>query len=532
MPLDLAAALRRHLLQRFPADRAYPRTAFHADGMPPLVAAFLDRTLDRWVEIERTELRSDWFDFDDADVRRAEERFFDALGRAARIPADAWEETLGGAVDLVVRFLTMPARALTDAIFEGEDAPLPTTEVRARLPLFDAYPYLAEVATAYLDRKQPEPLAPPALFALLDRIDRRVVTEYGREDWLDLLRPLFDLARYAPTLDGVPAARLQQFFEAKGEANLAGLLAEHAGAVLDEEQLRDVLAPAFPAPAEPEKTERDAMPPSAVSEPETSEPEPSKPVPPGAASGAKEPAAEPDEPKPVALEPVPGLLEPIAPPVEPEIEAPKPDAEAAVEEEPKPEALNEAPPLRDEPRTANDTPRIPGHDPADPVPLWQRFAERTSDGDSVNARFGAEDAGTDASPTGEVDAPLWKRFFSRDDTRHDEAAPAAPPAPIPSPKLEEPNPDEPKLGRSDSLDTLEMAVLGAVSLSQRAHFVRHLFGGDAGKYAAVLRTLEAAASWTEASQIIARDVFRPSRVNIYSEHAVAFTDAVEARFRA
>jgi hypothetical protein len=68
--------------------------------------------------------------------------------------------------------------------------------------------------------------------------------------------------------------------------------------------------------------------------------------------------------------------------------------------------------------------------------------------------------------------------------------------------------------------------------AKRKEFIKHLFGGDAGKYATVLHTLENAGSWTEASQIIARDVFRPSRVNIYGEHAVAFTDAVEARFRA
>ena len=73
----LAAPLRHHLLQRFPADRAYPRSALRAEGMPPPVAAFLGRTLDRWVELERDRFREDWastgwFDADDADVQRTE----------------------------------------------------------------------------------------------------------------------------------------------------------------------------------------------------------------------------------------------------------------------------------------------------------------------------------------------------------------------------------------------------------------------------------------------------------------------------
>jgi hypothetical protein len=49
-------------------------------------------------------------------------------------------------------------------------------------------------------------------------------------------------------------------------------------------------------------------------------------------------------------------------------------------------------------------------------------------------------------------------------------------------------------------------------------------------YRAVLEQLDAAPSWTAASQIIAREVFRKHHVNIYSDAAVAFTDAAEARF--
>src|SRR5690606_34860470 len=147
-------ALRRHLLQRFPADRDYPRAALHAPGMPPLVATFLERALDRWLEIEREQFRSEWFDFDDPTVQAAEERFFETLARTARVPAEAWKPTLSGAVDLVVRFLTIPARALTDALFEGDSDPLPTPEIRRRLRLFAAYLYFPEVAAAYLDKKQ------------------------------------------------------------------------------------------------------------------------------------------------------------------------------------------------------------------------------------------------------------------------------------------------------------------------------------------------------------------------------------------
>ncbi len=242
MSLDLAAALRRQLLQRFPADRDYPRAALRAAGMPPLIGTFLARTLDRWVEIERAQIRSDWFDFASPDVQQAEEQFFDALARTARVPAEAWKGTLGGTVDLVVRYLTTPARALTDAIFEGSADPLSADAVRARLPMFDAYPYFAEVGGAYLERKRTESLEPPDLFGLLDRIDRRVVSEFGPDEWVDLLAPLFALARQVPEFDGVPASLLKRFFEMKGEPGLAMPLGKYAGSALDEEALHALIA--------------------------------------------------------------------------------------------------------------------------------------------------------------------------------------------------------------------------------------------------------------------------------------------------
>ncbi|MEM1041841.1 MAG: hypothetical protein AAGI91_04350 [Bacteroidota bacterium] len=423
--MPLADALRRHLIQQFPADRAYDRAAIHADAMPPLVAAFLDQTLDRWTAMQRDRLRSNWFDFEDGAVREAETRLFDALGPTARVPAAAWESTLGGAVDLVVRFLTIPARALTDAVFEGEPDPLPAETVRERLILFDAYPYLAEAARAYLDQPHLDTVAPDDLFHVLDRADRRKVQGYEAHGWLTLLGPLFDLARSVPALGGVPASVLRDFFEAKGADALAERVGERGVPELDEAALRDAL---------------------------------------GSEDGEQK-------------------------------------------------AENGERRTEDGGRTTGEDGEHVAAGAADAsVPLWQRFAREGGDG-SVNARF--EDRTPDlAAP---ADPPLWQQFSAPD------AEPSARP---PAAKVPAPTSDG-----DQALEELEGRVLGRTTSGQRSRFVEHLFQGNAGTYATVLHALDAAASWTEASQIIARDVFRPFRVNIYGEHAVAFTDAVEARFQ-
>ncbi len=423
--MPLAAALRQHLIQQFPADRAYDRVAIYADAMPPLVAAFLDQTLDRWTDLERARLRSDWFDFEDDEVREAEARLFDALGTTARVPATAWESTLSGAVDLVVRFLTIPARALTDAAFEGEPHPLPVETIRERLDLFAAYPYLTDAAEVAL-RDRTGDLLPDDVFALLDLADRKAVRGYGPDEWVTLLAPLFDLARLTE-LGGVPVSALRDFFEAKGEDALADRVSAQAETVLDEAALLDVLA------------SEDG----------------------GQKAASSEQKAE--------------------------------EGTAVVDDEPVVEqgAVDEA-----------------------PVPLWQRFAQDSGDG-SVHTRLG------DSTPSIEPadEPPLWQTLAApRSETSSRPAAPSAESL-------------APKSVGSSALDELEERVLGRTSSGQRSRFVEHLFRGDAGKYVTVLHALDEASSWTEASQVIARDVFRPFKVNIYGEHAVAFTDAVEARFR-
>jgi len=561
----LAAPLRRHLLQQFPADRAYPRSAIRAEGMPPPVAAFLGRTLDRWVEIERERFRADWLrtgwiDAEDAVVQRTEHDFFDAVVRSARVPADAWEDTLGGAVDLVVRFLTVPARALTDAIFEGSADPLPADVIRARLPLFSAYPYLADIATAYLDRKKPEDMDPADLFALLDRIDRRFVNEFEREDWLPLLDPLFALSRHVPSLDGVPTLLLQRFFDAKGEDDIVDLLAGHEADMLDEASLRDMLASAFPDEPTPEEPPDEE--PDEEGEPDLSEPAEAETH---VDEQETENESEAAEPKAIESE-VPEAEQNTA---EPQLEAVESEA---VEPEPSEPAVEVAPAERtavepgtvkfldlgesdDEPSSTDEPSHAEAPDVADAGrPLWERFAEDTADGDSVNARFGTSESDADNEEIHADDAdvaPLWKRFFTRGDAKLGDAK-LGDTTPEPSPPIaatrgdeeddsaslngsytsrEAPQTSTPPAQPADSLDALEQRVLGSMPTAQRKRFIKHLFGGDAGKYVTVLHGLDGADTWTEASQVIARDVFRPSRINIYGEHAIAFTDAVEARFR-
>ena len=111
--------------------------------------------------------------------------------------------------------------------------------------------------------------------------------------------------------------------------------------------------------------------------------------------------------------------------------------------------------------------------------------------------------------------PLWKRFAAPGDAAAAQASP-----------------DSKEDNNEDSLADLEARILGSRADGRRSLFVKHLTGGSEQDYRELLVHLDAATSWTEASQLIAEHSFRKHRVNIYTDAAALFTDAVEARFRA
>ncbi len=116
--------------------------------------------------------------------------------------------------------------------------------------------------------------------------------------------------------------------------------------------------------------------------------------------------------------------------------------------------------------------------------------------------------------TAEQSIPLWMQYQKRQGPTSSRAVAPVQTRTTVSPELEE----------------LERYVIGTAGASRRAWFVRQLFKGSYEEYESVLRKLAGSSNWREASQVIAADIFRKYNINIYSEPAVAFTDAVEMRF--
>ena len=136
------------------------------------------------------------------------------------------------------------------------------------------------------------------------------------------------------------------------------------------------------------------------------------------------------------------------------------------------------------------------------MPIWKQYEQGGSDDEPVvepSARNGASSE------------PLWKQFRK---------------TPESSAKT-----SEASTGADSPLADLERTVLGARGARNRDLFVRHLFSGNRDEYESTLRKLQGVGSWSEASKVIAQEVFLRHQVNIYSDPAVAFTDAAESKYR-
>lgn len=157
------------------------------------------------------------------------------------------------------------------------------------------------------------------------------------------------------------------------------------------------------------------------------------------------------------------------------------------------------------------------------MPLWKRFQQRV-------------DAGTPSDdgkrPQGHSDPsiqPLWKSFGQQQPGQpQDSRVPLGKPTDEPGGRYAAKEPQAVSSDHVASLD-LQQVVLGA-SIRFRDRYIRDLFQGDDVAFNAVIEDLSSAADWTAASAIIAERIFRPYQIDIYSDVAVDFTNAVEARY--
>ena len=485
MPRSLADALFERLLRSFPADRAYTRSDWADDTMPGPVAHFLGQLLSHHSRREARRLRrarTDWVDYDHPEMEQAVRTFFDAVEAHTQVPADAWEKTLRQATHHSTAHLVRPVSVLSDFVFGDRQDPLRLSGVLWRMDFFGPYDYLREAVHAFAKKKELDAFPPDRFETFLYRIDERITEDFGADRWLRLLDPLFQVARRATDRERLPVGMLRSFFAEKNATAIGRRLKQYEADEQDEvgpRALYRLIEEAGAAPAAPDQTS--SAQPEAPASPDRAPAEPSTPD-----QGA-------------STEP----------------EAPSDDEIWGVAGAARPEGSGEPQPAQEGDGS---------------TPLWKQFQQgrTTSSGPSNNdGATNTESNGTDGQE------PLWAQFRGGQNERVSDAVAdeAMGGEGTSSTDGEEGSVGTSSVGGSEALETLEREILGTTNPPHRGVYVRQLFNGDETAYRRILKRLRTADSWGEASQIIASDVFRAYKVNIYSDAAVHFTNAVESRFR-
>ena len=530
MPRALIDPLYDTLREAYPSDRAYDADDWTDGPMPDALRHFLHHVLNhrRHVEVRRLrEARSTWVAYDDEAVRAAAETFEATVQDHVRVPADEWEAILRQATRVVTTYLVRPVPTLMTFVFNDRDTPLPLDRVRWRMQFFGPYAYLHDAVETYAEHQSLSRLHPSSLQTFLARVDARAVSDDAPKQWVDLLDPLFDVARTALNREAVPTDLLQHFFEEKRASEIAQRLRDRAQAGhthTDPDALRRLLGA--------QRTSDSASP------VESGAPSTSK--------STENPTSDPDAETQTDAEPA--FLADISPPADDDADDDANDEKASRSDAASHHtARARSAPARTDPTDAPDPVESPSQteaptspDPSPTDPDAKRTEERT-DAPDRSADASEPDA---AAPSGEEDekkaTPRWRQFQGTGPSRAESSEAGQPDAQTPLWARFKPSPSRDTNADASSLSpdavdnetrALERHLLGSIPPSHRTAYVRQLFQGSVDDYRRTLERIRDATSWNEASNIIAKDIFQANQVNIYSDVAVHFTDAVEAHFR-
>ena len=159
------------------------------------------------------------------------------------------------------------------------------------------------------------------------------------------------------------------------------------------------------------------------------------------------------------------------------------------------------------------------------LPLWKQYTEEAAHVTATTITADPSDSRplwkTYATPESEPSAPQNEPSVPESEPSAPQNEPSAPQNEPSAPQNEPSVPENPTL-----VEGLEARVLGEAR-NLRSRFISDLFSGNTDAYESVIELLSRSNGWDKAAKILKTEVFVKYRVDIYSESAIAFTNAVE-----
>jgi hypothetical protein len=192
---------------------ALPKEHVHFTSSDFKNAGFPDYLISRiQLEIERNLAESislpdsDWVDLKAENVLDAWDQFLSAIRAESRVPASYAQSVIENSVEDVLDQLTQPRQYVLDTLIGNKSATL--YQIQGRKSWIVAVPILADALIRYMQRKEHESMTREKAYQVISQVDDKLSENYTPLKWAQHLDPIFSLLN-----NEVPSALFVRFFK-------------------------------------------------------------------------------------------------------------------------------------------------------------------------------------------------------------------------------------------------------------------------------------------------------------------------------
>lgn len=546
-----------NLLTKLPeAQLYYTPDDFREAGYPEFLVVRIRLELEKNLADSVSLPDSEWADMQAGDVQDAWDRFLGAIRAETRVPAGHLRAVIETCVEDLLDLLAEPHRYLVETIFRGKSEVM-YDEFHHRRKWIVEYAVLADAIQRYMARKQLESITVEKAREIMLAVDQKLTDGFTPLKWGQLLEPVFRLMD-----NQVPAELFYKYFTDRGLPGLARTFQESKTVVdrgtfvdmltttgirfdFDESTSEFIEEPAHSfsevtVESDSESIDQQINQEYSIeselnNEPENLEANSADVV--GSIGLFHEPEDDnevntPDMGESIdkSLDEADDMTEGSTPDLQDSLDfgldehpesGDKLDMSGiSSEEEPEDGFDINLESLSD---TITDT-----ESEESSAPMWERYLE-TDTGTDIESESPTDDATEDEFTGDEVVSPQDViPEFSMADLGDDTAEPNE------IPELTDPDTDSNTVPQDDDVDVIYLSDRAKDLLSrledQRDMFIDEIFRGDERAFYNHLSEITMFETWRQAGRYITRDIFDKNRVDLYSDHAVLFTDAVQEFF--
>ncbi len=195
-----------NLLASLPQEHVYYTPSdFKKAGFPEYLIHRIQLEVDRNLADSVSLPDSEWIDMKAENVLDSWEQFLSAIKAESRVPASYAQSVIESAVEDVIDQLTQPRNYILDTLIGEKSATL--YQIQSRKDWVVCYPILAEALIRYMQRKELESISREKALQVISHVDEKIAENYTPLKWAQHLDPLFSLLN-----NDVPSALFVRFF--------------------------------------------------------------------------------------------------------------------------------------------------------------------------------------------------------------------------------------------------------------------------------------------------------------------------------